>query len=88
MKIYSIRDRIADVYNTPFFLANDNVAVRALRDIYDDPSSSIAHHPEDYDLVSLGSFYPDTGKIDVQSPELIYSGTNLLPVYPPDDASH
>lgn len=71
-KIYSIYDEKAEVFNTPFFSQNDNIAIRSFQDLANDPQSTIYRHPEDYKLYELGVFEDDAGKvIPVDQPRFI-----------------
>lgn len=78
LKVFSIFDRVADSYNTPFFLANDALAVRTFTDLVNDPSSSIFRHSGDFALFSLGSFYPSTGTFNLSEPQFIVNASSLV----------
>lgn len=65
LKIYSIRDKKAEVYFTPMFLSNDAVAIRMLRGELMSPTSNIAAFPEDYSLHKVGIFDDETGIISL-----------------------
>lgn len=56
---YVIFDSPAKVYNKPFYLLNDQIAVRAMEDLINDDSTDIARHPSDFSLWRVGS-YDDT----------------------------
>lgn len=62
-KIYSIYDEKAQMFNTPFFSQNDDMAIRSFQDLASDPQSTIYLHPEDYKLYELGEFETDSGLI-------------------------
>ena len=50
MFVYSIYDKVAGVFNTPFFQLNDGVAIRSFMDLVRDEKSTVSRHPEDYEL--------------------------------------
>ncbi|WGL31287.1 nonstructural protein [Dipodfec virus UOA04_Rod_861] len=70
MKIYSIFDKIASVYNTPFFCPGHGVAMRNFNDLVMDPSTVVSRHPSDFELFCLGDFFEDTGNIEVNAQPL------------------
>lgn len=61
---YCILDTKAKVYNSPYFLINDQVAVRQFQLVIKDPESMISKYPEDYRLYKTGTFDMLTGKIE------------------------
>lgn len=63
MFVYSIYDKVAGVFNTPFFQVNDGVAIRSFMDLVRDEKSSVCRHPEDYELWLIGKFLDDCGRI-------------------------
>ena len=60
---YCVLDRKAGVFNTPYFLINDAVAVRQLNILVNDKSSMIGKFPEDYILYCVGKFDMLKGKL-------------------------
>lgn len=91
-KIYSIFDEKAQIFNTPFFMDNDNMAVRAFNDLASDKQSAIYLHPEDYRLYELGSFENVEGVIiPVDRPRFICNAQLNLKLgdtdAPPDPSS-
>ena len=63
MFVYSIYDKVAGVFNTPFFQLNDGVAIRSFMDLVRDEKSTVSRHPEDYELWLIGKFLDDCGRI-------------------------
>lgn len=63
LKIYSVRDSKAEVFNTPFFLNTHGEAERAFNNLVTDPKSMISKYPDDYDLYYVGEFNNDNGKL-------------------------
>lgn len=69
MFVYSIYDKVAGFFNTPFFQLNDGVAIRSFMDLVRDEKSSVSRHPEDYELWLIGKFLDDSGRIILQLEE-------------------
>lgn len=62
MFVFVIHDRVADYYDTPVCFVNEATAVRWFADsIRRIPA--MANNPQDYTLLSMGVFDPDTGLI-------------------------
>lgn len=61
LKVYSILDDKAQVFNTPYFAVNDLVAIRSFSDLCNDARSSISQHLGDFHLYCLGEFDTDKG---------------------------
>lgn len=66
LNVYSIFDKTAMAFITPFFMHNDGIAIRAFSDSVNsgDPNSTIAQHYEQFALYELGVFDDSTGVID------------------------
>lgn len=63
-KVLSIRDTKAAFYNVPLMVTNTTEeAVRSFGELATDSRTSIARHPEDYDLYEIGEFDDQTGVI-------------------------
>ncbi len=60
LAVYSIFDRKAIMYNTPFFQPNVAVARRTFADLLVDNKTIISKHPDDYALYELGHFDTNT----------------------------
>lgn len=63
MFIYSIYDRKAEIFNTPFFCRNDSVALRSFEDLLKDDRTTVSQHPEDFVLYKLGQFNDENGQV-------------------------
>lgn len=64
MNIYAIYDKKAKVYHTPFFMRQDEEAVRALREaIAAGDSPCLSFYPEDYKLYRIGEWDEETAEI-------------------------
>ena len=72
LQIFSIFDDKARTFATPFFMANEQMALRAFNDLTADPNTTISRNPTDYKLYSIGEFDDSTGFIDKKEiPEYI-----------------
>ena len=78
MKVYSVWDKKAQFYSTPFFQHNDNLAKRSFADIGKDPNSTMNKNPEDFELYRVGEWIDDDGKlIQEEIPQLIMKATEI-----------
>ena len=65
MKMYSVFDVKAAAYHRPVTYVNDATAARDFGVAANDRGTEIGSHPEDFSLVYVGEFNPDTGEIKV-----------------------
>lgn len=76
LNMYSVYDRKARIYNSPYVLANDQMAIRSFRLIVNDKESMVHHYPEDFVLYRIGKFNSNTGNLDTEGgPVEIYRDT-------------
>lgn len=64
---YCVYDRKARVYNNPYFLINDAVAIRQFDQVVNDPESMLFKYPEDYILFRIGKFNMLTGSVGAET---------------------
>lgn len=64
LKVFSVYDVKAESYGTPMFVTHRGLAMRGFEDAVLDPRSYISKHPSDYSLYELGSWDPNSGKVD------------------------
>lgn len=74
----SVRDRVADSFDQPFFMPHLNVGIRAFSDAINNPESHLSKHPDDYDLYRIGTFDPLTGLLVAETPSQIALGKEQL----------
>lgn len=67
LKIYSIRDSKAEIFNTPFYQKTHGEAERNFRSLVNDDKSQVHKYPEDYALWYLGEYDDQTAKFDTLS---------------------
>ena len=63
IRLYSVYDRVAQVYAEPFTAVNDATAVRAFTIAQSSPESMLYASPGDFQLWYLGSMDNSTGDI-------------------------
>lgn len=61
MSAYSMYDNKSLMYHPPFFSSTNAAAVRAVRDLVDDPNTTIGRHPSDYSLFLVGVWDDSNG---------------------------
>lgn len=63
INIYAIYDEKTDAFATPFFVTNDDIAIRSIKDVLLSPDHQFHHYPLDFHLYRLGTYFPNTGAI-------------------------
>jgi len=75
---YSVKDLKAEAFAPPFFLINNQVAMRGFNAALRDPQNQMSQWPADYALYRIGEFADDTGGLSpLPEPELVVSGETL-----------
>lgn len=78
LKMFSIRDSKAEIYNRPFFTHTLGEAEREFTRISNDPQSQISQFPEDYDLYYVGTYDDNSGKFTtLPTPEHITKAVSV-----------
>jgi len=64
----SVYDRAAEAYGRPMFVASTGVAVRGFTDEVNrnDKDNQMYHHPDDFDLIDLGTFDDISGTFQLR----------------------
>lgn len=63
MQMYVIYDSKACIYNKPFYLINDQVALRSANDLVIDKTNEIGKHPEDFTMFCIGTYDDESANI-------------------------
>lgn len=66
--VCSVRDRAADAFGAPFYVASVGQALRSFTDAVNntsDASNVMATHPEDFDLFHLGFFHDQHAQFEL-----------------------
>jgi hypothetical protein len=58
---FSVYDKKASSYNTPFMAATPELARRSFEDLIRDKRTVVGQHPEDYSLFMNGTFDQESG---------------------------
>lgn len=79
LKIYSIKDTKAGFMN-PFYLQNDEVAIRSIKKAANDTTkvNAVNEFPEDKELWYLGTFDEDTGAITGEKPKFLIKAVDCI----------
>lgn len=77
-KVYSLMDRKLGQYGQLLLARNDETMKRNVLDGVKGSGSMIEKYPHDFDLVSVGTFDSDTGKVEGTTPRLIGSVADIL----------
>lgn len=83
MKMFcmAVRDRAADVFGQPFFVASIGGATRSFSDEINagGDKNVLAKHPEDFDLYELGAFYDNEGRFELlERPRMVAVGKDCV----------
>lgn len=78
--VLAIRDRAADCFGQPIFVANRGGAIRSFGDEINRKveNNQMNSHPEDFDLYELGTFDDQTGTFESQTPRQLAVGKDLV----------
>lgn len=76
--VYAIYDDTAKVFNTPFFMHNDGMAIRAFKGHVNGAVDSALHDfPEQFKLFKLGTFDDSKGEFQTHEPIYIAHGVEV-----------
>lgn len=80
LKVYSIYDKAAKAYNTPFFMHNKALAIRAFEDnVNAQEENNISKHPEHFSLFCLGEYDDTKGQFELlEQPEMEATALELI----------
>lgn len=80
LKMFTIRDSKAEVYNTPFFQKTHGEAERSFRQLVTDEKSMPGKYPEDFDLYYVGDFDDQSGKLKaLDTPQHMLKAIAVIP---------
>lgn len=82
MKIYSLFDRKLREYGQLVTMVNDDGVMRAMKEMQaqSNGGSTLEKYPEDFDLMCVGEFDPQTGILNIESavPRLVCNVASLI----------
>lgn len=64
LKVFSVFDSKAEVFQQPFFSLTKGQALRGFTDAANDKNHPMGAHPEDYALFEIGEFDDATGRVE------------------------
>ena len=78
--IVSVKDRAADVYMRPFFVAHKNVAIRDFTDEVNRKAddNQLNKHPDDFDLYLLGTFDDNFAEFKSEGPVVLVRAKDVI----------
>lgn len=78
LKIFSIRDQKAEVFNTPFFQKSHGEAERNFTTLVNDEKSTPSQFPDDFDLYFLGTYNDQSGLVkSLDTPQHVVKAVSL-----------
>lgn len=77
MSVYTVFDSKADVYSTPVFSMNDDVARRDFKIAANSEESQIFHNPADYTLCRIGEWNASKGLLEAYDRVVICNGVDV-----------
>lgn len=79
LKLYTLFDKAAAVFNAPFSQRSRGEAVRNFKMLLEDQNSLPFKFPQDYTLYEIGEFDDSNGSIQMhEHPELMYRGSDHI----------
>lgn len=79
-KVYSVLDSKAGAFAPPFFLVNDELALRSIAGARLDPNSMMSRFPGDFKVFCIGEFDDELGTLVPASPRLLVETSQPHPV--------
>lgn len=64
MRIFSVYDVKAEIFQKPFTASKIGEAMRGFTDVVKDKNHALGQHPEDYSLFEIGNFDEKIGEVD------------------------
>mgnify|MGYP000694381641 CR=1 FL=1 len=77
IKLFAIKDVESNTTQHPFPMATKRDAIDGLRQVVNDPKTTISNHPNDFQLYYLGEYNERAMDIDTWEPEFIISASEL-----------
>lgn len=85
MKLYSVYDKKAMFFDSPFCVENDVQAARSFDQAVNDPRSTLCKYPADFALYYLGEYDSSSGAVMCSDvPRLRHEAMEFVRQAPPD----
>lgn len=81
LNVYVIYDVKAAAYLMPFFMPNDEMALRQIKGAVMDKKSDFFKHAEDYSLFRIGLYDDVTGALEGMLPDCLCNCNELKQVF-------
>lgn len=79
LQIYTVYDKKIQTYMSPSAVPHETVLTRNLTEVANDPASSIAKYPTDFELYLLGTFDQTTGVVTTsKQPQFVMNLSELI----------
>lgn len=79
LKMYSVRDAKAEVYNSPFYKRSHGEAERDFLNAIRDDKNPNSKFPEDFDLFYVGEYNDQTGLVTpLNTPQHVAKAVDLI----------
>lgn len=80
LNAYTLHDNKAAAYSPPFYQSNHQLAIRLVRDLVIDPTTTVGRHPSDFRLYCIGQYDDTTGRlVPAETPEHVVDAAGLVP---------
>ena len=76
--MYGIYDSAVGAYKQPFFMQQDNAAIRAFTDLCMNAETDLARHPKDFTLFRLGIFDDNSGEMVGEVPHSLATAQEII----------
>lgn len=77
-KVFTVYDSKAEAYLVPFFMQNENMAIRSFTDSLKSPETPFHRHPQDYTLFHIGEYSDREGLLEAAVPMSLGNGLEFL----------
>lgn len=78
LKLFAVYDEKAEAYGSIACIATRGLALRGFTDACADPKSAMAQCPSDYKLMELGSYDPNSGRIECLPQPLLVAHASAI----------
>lgn len=85
LRAYTLHDVKAVSYSPPFFVQNDAMATRMVKDLVADTNTTVGRHPADYKLYCIGHF--DDTSAQLQPLNIMEHVVDCIALVPPPQPS-
>lgn len=83
LKLFSLFDRVANIYGAPFVAVNAESALRSVVQESRNPDAGpLYSHPQDFVVVAVGSFNNESGELEDSGLPQWVGNVAVLPVPP------